>query len=209
LQPDEDLDVDGTMKSSVGFSVLVLLFQVVSTFVLANDQWPFDGEEYTLAQVNITYVDVQQTAPVLSGADAQPELGKYGTGRVASTSGLLVHVVSANGSSHHGCESAYDNVLPPLDVPWIALVRRGRCNFDEKLEAAFLNNASGLVVYNNKDDGLQKMTLRNQYRDKMVSVFITRLKGEQLAAMVDNGTRVMMQISVGTHYTYRFTNINR
>ena len=45
--------------------------------------------------------------------------------------------------------------------------------------------------------------------DKMVSVFITRLKGEQLAAMVDNGTRVMMQISVGTHYTYRFTNINR
>jgi len=43
----------------------------------------------------------------------------------------------------------------------------------------------------------------------MVSVFITRVKGEQLAAMVDNGTRVMMQISVGTHYTYRFTNINR
>ena len=49
-------------------------------------------------------------------------------------------------------------------VPWIALVRRGRCNFDDKLEAAFLNNASGLVVYNNKEDGLQKMTLRNKYR---------------------------------------------
>ena len=49
-------------------------------------------------------------------------------------------------------------------VPWIALVRRGRCNFDDKLEAAFVNNASGLIVYNNKEDGLQKMTLRNKYR---------------------------------------------
>ena len=37
-------------------------------------------------------------------------------------------------------------------------------DIDDKLEAAFLNNASGLVVYNNKEDGLQKMTLRNKYR---------------------------------------------
>ena len=45
--------------------------------------------------------------------------------------------------------------------------------------------------------------------DKIVSVFITRTKGEELAALVDNGTRIMMQISVGTHYTYRYTNVNR
>jgi hypothetical protein len=45
--------------------------------------------------------------------------------------------------------------------------------------------------------------------DKIVAVFITRVKGEELAALVDNGTRVMMQITVGSHYTYRFTNINR
>lgn len=45
--------------------------------------------------------------------------------------------------------------------------------------------------------------------DKIVSVFITRAKGEELAALVDNGTRITMQISVGSHYTYRFTNINR
>ncbi len=45
--------------------------------------------------------------------------------------------------------------------------------------------------------------------DKIVAVFITRAKGEELAALVDNGTRVMMQITVGSHYTYRFTNINR
>jgi hypothetical protein len=45
--------------------------------------------------------------------------------------------------------------------------------------------------------------------DKIAAVFITRAKGEELAALVDNGTRVMMQITVGSHYTYRFTNINR
>lgn len=56
-------------------------------------------------------------------------------------------------------------------VPWIALVRRGRCNFDDKLEAAVLNNASGLVVYNNKEDGLQRMTLRNKYRKWNTFVF--------------------------------------
>lgn len=45
--------------------------------------------------------------------------------------------------------------------------------------------------------------------DKIVSVFITRAKGEELAALTDNGTRIMMQIAVGSHFTYRFTNINR
>lgn len=45
--------------------------------------------------------------------------------------------------------------------------------------------------------------------DKIVAVFITRAKGEELAGLADNGTRVMMQITVGSHYTYRFTNINR
>jgi len=170
------------------------------------DEWSLDGDEYTLATVNVTYVDVDDVH------DETSEVGKYGTGRVASTSGVLVHIWTSteglgNASSHHGCEPGYENRVP--SVPWIALVRRGRCNFDDKLEAAFLNNASALVVYNNKDDGLQKMTLRNQYRDKIVSVFITRTKGEELAALVDNGTRIMMQISVGTHYTYRYTNVNR
>ena len=146
------------------------------------DQWPFaDGDEYTLAQINITYV-----GPTAVHTDSA-EMGKFGTGRVGSTAGILIHVRSGNSSSHHGCELTYDNELPvirhaPVEsvlflfinfsfsffawqlVPWIALVRRGRCNFDDKLEAAFLNNASGLVVYNNKEDGLQKMTLRNKYR---------------------------------------------
>lgn len=182
-----------------------LLLTLMATVVVSTtyaDQWPFaDGDEYTLAQINITYFDVGNVHSDVG------EIAKFGTGRVGTTAGLLVHVRSGNSSSHHGCELNYENELPV--VPWIALVRRGRCNFDDKLEAAFLNNASGLVVYNNKEDGLQKMTLRNKYRDKLVSVFITRSKGEELAALTDNGTRIMMYITVGSHYTYRFTNINR
>ncbi|XP_046438523.1 protein goliath-like isoform X2 [Daphnia pulex] len=186
------------MMMAIWSAVLLL----IGTKLVNCDQWPFpDGEEYTLAHINVSYID---SASVHNDA---AEMGKFGNGRVGQTAGILVHVRSANSSSHYGCDIVYENEIPV--VPWIALVRRGRCNFDDKLEAAVLNNASGLVVYNNKEDGLQRMTLRNKYRDKIVAVFITRAKGEELAALVDNGTRVMMQITVGSHYTYRFTNINR
>ncbi|KAI9557014.1 hypothetical protein GHT06_016810 [Daphnia sinensis] len=181
---------------------IAVVVSLIGTKLVNCDQWPFpESEEYTLAHINVSYID---SAAVHNDA---ADMGKFGNGRVGSTAGLIVHVRSANSSSHYGCDMTYENEIPV--VPWIALVRRGRCNFDDKLEAAVLNNASGLVVYNNKEDGLQRMTLRNKYRDKIVAVFITRAKGEELAALVDNGTRVMMQVTVGAHYTYRFTNINR
>lgn len=190
------------MASSNYFFVVVVWLFIVIPDHGNSEQWPFsEGEEYTMAHVNITYTKSDEQRVQAS------ELGKFGSGRVDSASGILVHVRSRNSSSNHGCDANYENEIPT--VPWIALVRRGRCNFDDKLEAAFLNNASGIIVYNNKDDGLQKMTLRNKYRDKLVAVFITRAKGEQLAALSDSGTEVAVLVSVGPHYTYRLTNINR
>lgn len=138
---------------------VLLLFSLWSLRMVHCDQWPFEGDEYTAAVVNITYLDPTS----FSYHSEAAEMAKYGTGRVGSASGLLVHVRSANSSSHHGCTLTLENELP-VDRPWIALVSRGKCNFDDKLEAAYLNNASGLIVYNNKDDGLQKMTLRNKFR---------------------------------------------
>jgi hypothetical protein len=40
-------------------------------------------------------------------------------------------------------------------------------------------------------------------------VFISKEKGEAVAAMVDNGTRVTVHISIGTHSAMRYANINR
>ncbi|CAG2175911.1 unnamed protein product, partial [Oppiella nova] len=47
------------------------------------------------------------------------------------------------------------------------------------------------------------------FASNLISVFISKEKGEALAAMVDNGTRVMVQISIGTHSAMRYANINR
>lgn len=91
---------------------IVVLLQ--SCVIIKCDQWPFaDGDEYTLAIMNITYVN-SATGSVHSSDSA--EMGKFGTGRVGSTAGLLVHVRSANSSSHHGCELTYDNEIPVIST---------------------------------------------------------------------------------------------
>ena len=109
-----------------------------------------------LANLNVTYVH-----PV-SGEWVQepPRRGKYTRGKITSTiSGVLVHVVNQNGTGHTGCSPLpYGNVIP--SEPWIALIKRGECYFDEKVENAFNMNASAAIVYNNKNnDNLDKMTL--------------------------------------------------
>lgn len=98
------------MKRSTTSVVMMYTISVILLFVtelVHCDQWPFaDGEDYTLAHINVSYVD-----PTALHNDAS-EMGKFGTGRVGSTAGLLVHVRSSNSSSHHGCDIIYENEIP-------------------------------------------------------------------------------------------------
>ena len=43
----------------------------------------------------------------------------------------------------------------------------------------------------------------------MISVFITKSKGEEVLNRMQNGTRVFAQVTVGPHSTFRYANINR
>lgn len=44
----------------------------------------------------------------------------------------------------------------------------------------------------------------------MISVFISKAKGEELSSLLSNGSsRVMAQLTVGPHSTFRYANINR
>lgn len=43
----------------------------------------------------------------------------------------------------------------------------------------------------------------------MISIFISKAKGEELSSLLENGTRVLAQITVGPHSTFRYANINR
>jgi hypothetical protein len=90
-------------------SCAAVVLLLIGSELVNCDQWPFpDGEEYTLAHINVSYID---SAAVHNDA---AEMGKFGNGRVGSTAGLLVHVRSANSSSHYGCDIVYENEIPVM-----------------------------------------------------------------------------------------------
>ncbi|XP_065577949.1 E3 ubiquitin-protein ligase goliath-like isoform X2 [Artemia franciscana] len=163
--------------------------------------WTSNSDDYIMANMNITYWDDKNMVTITE----RGELAKFGTGKIGIAKGKLFHII--NNGTDYGCEKRFKN--HPENINWVALVRRGKCYFDEKIEAAFASNASAVIVYNNRDDGLQKMTLKTRFRNKIVSVFMSRARGEELARLLDNGTQIHVAISIGTKYTFKYTNINR
>lgn len=99
--------------------------------------------------------------------------GRYGGGFVSSAQGVVIHVTSdTNINDHTGCQLPFRSTrstgqLPPPGEPWIALIRRGRCNFEVKVDNAFRSKASGVVVYNDRDSpNLDKMKLSTDNTSK-------------------------------------------
>ena len=45
--------------------------------------------------------------------------------------------------------------------------------------------------------------------DDVVSIFISKADGERIARLVDNGTRVVMEITVGRHQIMQYSSINK
>lgn len=168
-------------------------------------------ESYTTAFLNISYLD-KSTGQVKW---EKTEVAKYGEFHVSAVSGIVVHVRSAmvNGDeAFTGCsfplKPSYGEF--PKDEPWIALVRRGRCNFQQKMEHAYNSNASGIIVYNDKDGPhLERMRLQHNVPKEFAAVFTFRWKGEELSRLVDNGTRVTVHISVAEVCPRSTTNINK
>ena len=114
-------------------------------------------ETHTSAIINITYFDERTGSRHTEKADA----GIFGEAHVLEASGVLVHVRSSPEDPFTAChlplEPSYGS-LP--NEPWIALVRRGGCQFQKKVENAFHSNASGIIIYNDKDiPPLEKMRL--------------------------------------------------
>lgn len=112
---------------------------------------------YTTAYINVTFVDPLTGRTVRE----KTEIGKFGESHIGFSSGVLVHIRS--GQDNSGCSlpfksSSGSGQLP--QEPWIALVRRGSCNFQLKVDNAYASNASGIIVYNDRDSSsLEKMKL--------------------------------------------------
>lgn len=138
----------------------------VSSFALpAEDGRMAAFDSYTLAFLNYTYTN---------GDDALVQdgelIGKFGEGRILNRTGLLVHITkSDNENDHTGCTKDWNGTLgtplPPREVPWIALIKRGNCNFEEKVRHAYNHGAGAVIIYNDKDDPrLDKMKINDKER---------------------------------------------
>lgn len=119
------------------------------------------SEPYVLAFINYNYT----TAEGLLVQTNSEERAKYGEGRVFSTQGLLVHITSRDDKyDHTACDmrliSSTGQSLPSGDRPWIALIKRGGCNFEDKVRHVYEHKAAGVIVYNDRDSNvLDKMKI--------------------------------------------------
>lgn len=109
-------------------------------------------EPYVSAYINYNYTTAEG---VLVQTNAE-ERGKYGEGRIFTIQGLLVHVTAKEDKyDHTACKpilmGSRGLPLPALDRPWIALIKRGGCNFEDKVRHAYEHRASGVIVYNDRD----------------------------------------------------------
>lgn len=132
----------------------------ISSFSLPAEE-RIISEPYVLAFINYNYTTAEG---VLVQTNAE-ERGKYGEGRIFSIQGLLVHVTSRDDKyDHTACDmrlvSSTGQPLPSADKPWIALIKRGGCNFEDKVKHAYEHKAIGVIVYNDRDaNTLEKMKI--------------------------------------------------
>lgn len=131
----------------------------------SSDPWPAaasttdeTADSYTTAYLNVTSYDVNSGSLMQT---EKSEIGKFGEYHVGSAFGVLLHVIGTDGD-RNGCASPVHGVHqePPAVGPWIALVRRGKCSFQTKVDNARRAGASAVIVYNDREaTDLDKMKL--------------------------------------------------
>lgn len=161
--------------------MFTLLTQI---FAVRSEDWvshpPFSHisddyqDSYTTAYLNVTKYNEETGGWTWD----KTEVGRYGGGYVGPAFGVIVHVSTAlDPNNHTGCEmplmsSREDRRLPPPGEPWIALIKRGECNFEVKVDNAYKSNAAGVLVYNDRDSStLDKMKLSQDSGRKLITIF--------------------------------------
>lgn len=172
------------MCKSVVFLILFSRIFVTVNSVASVEEWgpythngrPDDfrlGDPYTAAYLNVTFEDVELGKNV----SEKTETGRYGGGYIGPAAGYIVHVRSnVDAYDHTGCTLPFRNSrsgepVPISGEPWIALIQRGGCNFEVKVENAFRSNAVAVLVYNNeKSKKLERMKLNNESGSKYIFI---------------------------------------
>lgn len=130
----------------------------------SSDPWPAAAstvdeasDSYTTAYLNVTSYNAATGELIQS---EKSEIGKFGEFHVGAASGMLVHVIGTDGDRNGCAPPVHGFPEPPTAGPWIALVRRGKCSFQTKVENARRAGASAVIVYNDREStDLDKMKL--------------------------------------------------
>lgn len=123
------------------------------------------SEIYVLAYINYTYVN--KDGKEIHFAE---EKAKYGEGRIRNVYGKVIHITSEYDlNDHTACtdriRGTNGHQLPVSGTPWIALIRRGNCNFEEKVKHVYMYRAIGVIIYNDRDaQSLDKMKILDKDR---------------------------------------------
>nr|XP_057945810.1 E3 ubiquitin-protein ligase RNF128-like [Doryrhamphus excisus] len=127
--------------------------------------------------------------------DQECECGIFGINSPLSSAAGVVVLSNLSPTGPTGCGT--DPVYNVTTSPWIALVKRGDCDFSKKINIARRHGASAVVVYNVDNSG--NNTIRMAHSDALgiVSIMIGNKKGMEIVNLLNTGTEVRMVISMG------------
>ncbi|EDV98465.1 GH23135 [Drosophila grimshawi] len=167
---------------------------------------------YNFAFLSWSYIDSVDNMPV--EIEFPEEKARYGEGKVLNVTGRLIHISTTDDISDDFACTPYirgtlGTPLPEKGTPWIALVRRGRCTFEDKVKHVHQYNAAGVIIYNDKQVmQLEKMQIKGKNRN-IAAVITYQVIGLDLATNLDKGHNVTISIIEGRRGVRPISSLNR
>ncbi|KAL3881047.1 hypothetical protein ACJMK2_033246 [Sinanodonta woodiana] len=126
--------------------------------------------------------------------------GKFGfTSKIGPASGWAVQIGS-NESNSYGCDKIDPSNAPKAN--WIAIIKRGVCDFNTKIANAVQVNASAVVIYNNNfSEKFPPMVgCTKKCVEDVISVFVDD-DGQSLVEILEKYENVFLSIKVVSDVT--------
>ncbi len=129
---------------------------------------------HTVAILNISYMDHEDGIYKNESEDK----ARYGEGRILNVTGKLVHITNKDfPDKHDGCSLNLcgTNCAELPSEPWIALIKRGECKFEKKIDNVYKQKypAVGVIVYSD-ENRLVKMQVEGKESKYYVPTFILK-----------------------------------
>ncbi|XP_074863726.1 E3 ubiquitin-protein ligase RNF128 isoform X2 [Carettochelys insculpta] len=178
--------------------IVAVLFRAVETISAATTVPAYVNLFYLNTSTNITETE-------------QCDCGVYGLNSpLANVQGLVGIPKSAN---LQACDSITQFTV--TEVPWIALIERGKCTFSQKINLAAKKGAKAVVIYNSPKSGSSVISMAHSGAGDIVAIMISNQKGMDILRRIERGFQVTMVIEVGkkhapwmNHYSIFFVSVS-